>query len=534
MTAPKFAGEPVPAHISEPPAGITVEQAQGIYWHARRSREETDLGNAERIVIDHRHTLRHAHGVGWLAWDGARWQRDTDGEAARRAKDTIRRIATEASQLREGADPGPDDTHQTVDKRATRRFAHYSRSQQRNRLEAALALAATEPELSISADQLDADPFTLNVANGTIDLRTGAIGPHTPDHLLTRICPAAYDPDATSHRWTRFLHDLTGGDQATISYLQRAVGYTLTGDTGAECLFFAHGPAATGKTTFLEAIKAALGDYSATAAFQTLTMRRGHGPSGDLARLVGVRMVACSEVGRGAAFNAEIVKTLTGGDTIVAAFKYRDEFEYKPQFKLWLAANDRPTLDSDDDALRRRIRLIPFTQVVPEDHRDPKLKRALTNDRTELAAIIAWAVEGCLAWQRDGLREPETVTTATDAYFADNDPLADWLEDCCTLDLNGKATRADVRRSYEHHCRLHGTDPISPHDLARALRARGIRDGKSNGHRIWHGIRTLPLRVTGTPRDTPSQNSSHTRPREANFSNQLPLNDPVTLPGDAA
>jgi len=279
------------------------------------------------------------------------------------------------------------------------------------------------------------------------------------------------------------------------AFLQRAVGYTLTGSTAEEVLFFAHGPAATGKSTFLEALKATLGEYARTADFEAFLARRGDGGvRSDLARLAGARLVLGVEVEDGKRLAEGLLKQLTGGDTVTARFMYQDFFEYRPAFKLWLGANHRPRVSASDEAIWRRIIQVPFLEVVPPDRRDPALKRALTTDPDARSAILAWAVQGCFAWHRDGLNVPASVVDYTAEYRAENDPLAIWLDDTCELRPDATATAAELRKSYEDWAGREGDRPIGSRKFADALKARGCHnnDRGTGGVRIWRGICLTP------------------------------------------
>lgn len=436
----------------------------------------TDQGNAERLTAEHGHDLRYVSGIGWHAFDGRRWRRDTDGEPIRRAKAVARGMLTEAG--------GIDD-----DRERKAHVAHALRSESEQKLRAAVTLASTEAGIVAQAHELDADTLLFNVENGTLDLRTGRLREHRRADLLTKLAPAAYHGDATSPTWARFLHDLTGGDHDQERFLQRAVGYTLTGNTDEEVLFFAHGPAATGKSTFLEALKGTLGDYGTTADFDAFLARRGDGGvRSDIARLAGARLVIGVEVDDGKRLAEGLLKQLTGGDTVTARFMYRDYFEYRPQFKLWLAANHRPRVSAEDEAIWRRIVQIPFRHVVPAAERDPALKRELTTDPAARAAILSWALEGCLAWQRNGLAVPAVVRDYTAEYRAENDPLGDWLASHCHFEATAVTSAGALRESYTTWAEANGERPVSAKAIAAALSARGCQLARQARIRTWRGI----------------------------------------------
>lgn len=376
----------------------------------------TDLGNGERLVHDHGRDLHFVPSWGkWLIFDGERWAKDETREIERRAKSTIRRIWDDVKEL--------DDK---VEKRELTAWALQSESN--GKLRAMIERAAAEPGVAISPDALDSDPWLLNVANGTIDLRTGKLEHHNRKDLCTHRVPVKYDPEARCDRWERFISRAMDGNEAKIRFLQRAVGYSLTADTGERCLFFLHGEGANGKTTFLEVLRALTGDYSAQADFTTFLERKGDGPRNDIARLFGARVVTSSEVGEGKRLNESLVKTLTGNDVVAARFLFAETFEFRPQFKMWLAANHKPVIRGQDPAIWQRVKLVPFTVSIPESERDPNLYASLM---AELPGILAWAVAGCLMWQKEKLNAPEEVTLATEKYRRESDTLGSFIEDCC-------------------------------------------------------------------------------------------------------
>lgn len=437
----------------------------------------TDQGNAERLVHEHGQDLRYVPGIGWHAWDGRRWRRDEDGEPLRRMKATVRGMYADAGGLEDESE-----------RKAAAKWAATSESEPH--LRAAVSLAQSEREVIARVEDLDAHPYLLCVENGTVDLRTGELREHRREDLLTKLAPVVYRPEATSPAWARFLADLTGGEEDLERFLARAVGYTLTGDTGEEVLFFPHGPAATGKSTFLEALKRTLGDYAATADFEAFLARPANGGArSDIARLAGARMVLGVEVEDGKRLAEGLIKQLTGGDTVTARFMYRDLFEFRPAFKLWLAANHRPKVGADDEAIWRRILQIPFTRVVPPGRRDPALKRMLTTDPDARSAILAWALCGCRDWQRDGLAVPAAVRDYTAEYRRENDPLAEWLDACCQLDAGASSTAAALRSSYETWATDNGEKPVGTRKFADALRGHGCTARRgTGGARNWDGI----------------------------------------------
>ncbi len=443
-----------------------------------RHRNLTDLGNAERLADQQAADLRFCEARGWMVFDARRW-RHNEPEAMRRAKATVRGIYAEAAHVED------DDERKRL-------VAHARASEGLARLEAMLRLARSERPFEIVQGAFDADPLLLNVLNGTIDLRTGELRPHRREDLLTKLVTVAYDPTARCDAWERFLRDTTGGNEELIGFLRRAVGYSLTGLTSEEKLFFVHGPAASGKSSFVEGIKTMMGDYARAADFESFLARRdaSGAPRNDLAALAGARFVPSIEVDDGRRLAAGLVKQLTGGDTIAARFLYKETFEFLPSFKLWLVANDAPRVSDADSGMWRRILRVPFVHEVPPDRRDPKLKTLLKDPTRGGAAILAWAVRGCLEWQERGLDPPALVTTATEDYRRSQDPLRDFVDERCRLDPTLWTRTAELRAAYERWCAETGElHPLGRRSLAERLTRLGAAaDKTTGGMRIWRGV----------------------------------------------
>jgi putative DNA primase/helicase len=341
----------------------------------------------------------------------------------------------------------------------------------------------------VPAEKLDDEPWLVNVQNGTIDLRTGELRKHCREDLQTRLANVVYKPGARSELWDKFLRDTTGGDQEYAAFLQRAVGYSLTGHTFEEVLFFGYGPTATGKSSMIEALKGVFGEYAVTADFETFLKRRGDaGIRNDVARLAGARFVVSVEVDDGKHLAEGLIKLLTGGDVVVARYLFKESFEFRPRLKLWLVANERPRVSADDDAVWRRVLHLPFTHVVPEAERDERVKIELRTNPEVQTAILAWASEGCRQWQKIGLAVPERVRDYTAEYRAENDPLRDWLTDCCHLDPLQWTSTAALRASYTAWCETNGEKSVSQKRFGSLLTARGCESEKASGARGWRGI----------------------------------------------
>lgn len=276
-----------------------------------------------------------------------------------------------------------------------------------------VVVSLSRPDLAILPATLDAHTWWLNVDNGTLDLRNGTLRPHERRDYLTQLCPVAYDPAAKCPTWLQFLETILGRDGDLVVYVQRLVGYCLTGSTREHVLPFLYGVGANGKSTFIGTLLAMLGsDYAIKAPSDLLLAKQDTHPT-ERADLFGKRLVACVEVEDGRRLAESLVKELTGGDRVRARRMREDFWEFPATHKIWLAANHKPTVRGIDLGIWRRIKLLPFTVVIPDDQQDKDLPVKLLD---ELPGILAWAVEGCRQWLVDGLREPACVRSATGDY----------------------------------------------------------------------------------------------------------------------
>ena len=370
---------------------------------------------------------------------------------------------------------------------------HARSSEARNRIDNMLELGKSEPGIPITVDELDDDPWAFNCTNGALDLQTGQLREHRREDLITKLAPVAYDPTAECPQFLAFLEQIMDGNQDLIRFLQRAIGYSLTGLTREQVLFLLYGLGANGKSTLLEALAMLLGDYAQQADFATFLVRRNEGPRNDIARLRGARFVSATEAESGARMSEVLVKQLTGGDTVTARFLHQEFFDFKPEFKLWLAANHKPVIRGTDNAMWRRIKLIPFAVTIPESEQDKNLPAKL---QAELSGILAWAVRGCLEWQEHGLGEPEAVKAATGEYREEMDVLGDFLAECCILELGATAKATELYRNYKSWCEQNGIRELSQRVFGSGLTERGVeRQRKTDG---WYrlGIGLLAQNMT--------------------------------------
>jgi putative DNA primase/helicase len=419
----------------------------------------TDLGNAFRFVARHGEDARYVPDFRkWLTWDGQRWLFDEDGEAVRRAKETALSVYAEAAAERDEAR-----------RKATARWA--AESEAEKRLKAMVELAKTEPGIPVRPNELDADPLLLGVANGVLDLRTGALREPRREDLITKRAPVEFLPGAACPTWLRFLDRVFAGQADLIGFMQRAVGYSLAGHTSEQCFFLLYGTGANGKSTLLGALDALLGDYAMTAPAATFMEKDRGGANNDIARLRGARLVSAIETEDGQRLAESLVKQVTGQDTVTARFLYAEFFEFAPAFKLWLAVNHKPTIKGDDYAIWRRIRLVPFTVRIPDEEKDGALPTRL---RAELPGILNWALEGCRLWQESGLAAPEAVTAATAEYRADMDVMQQFFDECCSLSLTGSVGASTLYAAYKRWSEGNTGWSMSQTRFGRTLKERGF------------------------------------------------------------
>lgn len=388
---------------------------QGEY--SQRLYSLDDMGNAQRFIDLFGEDARYNYTAKkWLCWNGKYWRPDEDGEAERMTDIAVESMKREA------------EYYETQDEEAVKAFAKHMKSSRSNKSKGNM-LREAQHRLPIMPHELDSHPFAFNTPSGIVSLKNGKILPHERKYFITKIAGTEIADTADCTIWERFLNDIFGGDADLIRYIQKAVGYSLTGSISEQCMFILLGDGHNGKSTFLEAIRGILGDYCSNMQAETIMMKSfAGGINSDIARLNKARMVTSSEPNEGVRLNEGLIKQITGGDAVTARKLFENEFEFRPEFKLWLAANHKPIVRGTDTGIWRRLHVIPFNVRIPPEKADKGLEGKL---RMEYPAILKWAVEGCILWQTEGLQMPKAVLDMVKEYRREMDVISAFVEEKC-------------------------------------------------------------------------------------------------------
>jgi putative DNA primase/helicase len=413
-----------------------------------------DDGLALELGREWGNTARHVALWGrWLFWNGSRWEPDERLLHMTKTREFLRR-------------------KEIGDARVVARV---------------IGLARSNPEQASSAKDWDADPWKLNTLGGIVDLKTGELRPSDPLAYCTKSTTVAPAPAGTpTPLWDAFLSRIFRHDPELIPFMQRVLGYGLTGHTNEHVLVFAWGQGANGKGTLFNTASRIVGDYAAVAPADMLLVTHTDRHPADMAMLRGARLVTAQELAPGRAWDEPKLKSLTGGDPITARFMRQDFFTYDPQFTLIVAGNHKPSFKGVDEAIRRRVNLVPFLQNIPAEERDKDLPEKLM---TEAAAILRWMIEGCLAWQKEGLNPPQSVREASEDYLSAEDVLGQWLEERCVVSRAIEGTGSSVLYSdWRQWCERGGLPAGSSKAFSQTLSERGFNREHSRKGKIFKGI----------------------------------------------
>ncbi|KNY24826.1 phage/plasmid primase, P4 family [Pseudobacteroides cellulosolvens] len=441
-----------------------------------------DMWNAERLASKYGKILKYNNNMGWLIWKGKYWEED------RQAR--IRILADEAIK----------DLYQFQDQ-VIRKYGFESKqnksfydwlckSRNTGRKDNMIKETQNWEGICMLPEKFNSNIWLLNCRNGTVDLKTGRIYAHSKDDLITKMIDINYDSKAKAPTWDKFMDRIFDGNKALISFLQRSIGYSLTGSIKEQCIFILHGVGKNGKSTFLDTIRAMIGGgYSKNANSSVFMKSQGQQNLEEVARLQGARFVTTTEPEEGEKLAESFIKQATGGEPLTARHLYKSSFEYVPEFKVWMGTNHKPKISGSDLGIWRRIRLVPFSVIIPEEERDPDLVDKLKN---ELPGILNWAIEGCRLWQESGLKEPKEVLAATSEYRGEMDSLQVFLDEC-TEKVEGKTTKSgELYTVYEKWCTINGEYQLSSTKFSLKLKERGINKGRTRTMRTWEDIQLSP------------------------------------------
>lgn len=407
------------------------------------------------------HNLKYDPSCGWLRWDGRRWVKVLDVQAFGYVRDVLREISQSNSL--------------TLSRKESMLSART--------VAAVLTLAKSDKRHLVKSEDFDRDPFLLNTIGGTFNLKTGEMHPHSRENFISKMTNVS--PGGPCPIWNQFLDRVTSGNLDLKSYLKRLIGYSLTGNVSEQILAFLHGFGANGKTTLISILQSFLGDYATTVPIEILTEHHNEPHPTGLAKLAGVRLAIASEVSEGARWNETRLKMLTGGDTITARYMRQDYFDFRPILKLFICGNHKPSFRSIDESIIRRLHLVPFGVTIPPEERDPRLKEKL---ESELGGILLWAIEGCLEWQKIGLRPPSCVTLETHEYLSSEDSVQQWIDSDCIVGATLMVGSSRAYASFKRFKETTGEGVPSQKRFIQQLKSKGFMSDKSNKARFIVGL----------------------------------------------
>jgi len=439
----------------------------------------TDLGNAQRLKDMYGGEFRFCHPTNtWLVWDNTRWNTDKEAYLEQTAaRGIIQQIYKEAVNVSD-----------FEKKKEFIKFALKCESAQKIR--SMLELAKSEPGIPILPEALDKDTMLFNVQNGTVDLRTGTLRPHTKTDFISKISPVVYDPDARCPRWIKFLDETFDKKKDLIEYMQRKSGYILTGETSEEDLDQLYGTGDNGKSKYVNQISHVMGEYQVKANIETIqaTSNRttANAASSDVARLKGARLVTVSEPERGTLLNEQRVKDWTGRDPITARHLYQEPITFLPEFKLWIYTNYKLRIKGTDNGIWRRVKLVPYEVTVAEELKDTHLDRKLL---AESSGILNWMIAGCLKWQKDGLKVPTEILEATQEYREEQDYLAEFFSQCCEIGKTFDCQFAEIYYIYKIYCRINDMPAQGTRSFADTLGSKKFKKVPKEKGKFYLGFK---------------------------------------------
>lgn len=459
--------------------------------HEQKHYALTEMGNAERLFAAHGEDIRYCKAFGFCVWESGHWRGDGELTVRRWAKKTIRAMYAEAAGLAQqasGTDGSEESKALAAESMELLKWAR--KSETARMIDAMLSLIRDTCEVDTSI--FDAKPMLFNARNGTIDLTTGALRPHSRDDYLMQCAPTDCDPMALCPTFARFVEQIMCNREDLVMYLQRALGYSLSGSVKEQVWHLLIGEGENGKSTLVETVAYVLGEYAGMLEPESVTVggrsTDPNAPSPAIASLKGKRFVKVTETEEGARIAPARIKRLSGADELSGRHLNRNLFSFMPSFKLWLYTNHRPQVRETKHAFWRRVRYIPFDfnlRELPPEAKDAELPDKL---RAEAPGILAWLVRGCLAWQSEGLKPPKEVMEATESYKRDSDLLQTFLDEHVVLVAQGSVPAKAIYERYTTWCEEYGEHPMSQRRLGEALAERGFERKHWGTGWIWLGM----------------------------------------------
>jgi putative DNA primase/helicase len=433
----------------------------------------TDATNAARLVKEHGRDIRYnAAWKKWVVWDVNHWQMDDGALIHEKGLEMVRGIYDEMLK-----------TSDYRDRIEIEKYAILSESVRRR--EAFVKAASWIKALNITSEDLDKNPWLLNVKNGTIDMSTGEFREHRQEDMITKIANVSYDPAADCPLWKTFIREIMDYDTELIDFLHVAAGWSITGDTSEQVMFILFVSGANGKRTFLNTIQHLLGDYAIATATETFMKHNGDQNTNDIARLRGTRFVTTTEAEQGRRLSEPLIKQITGNDSMTARFLYGEFFNFMPTFKIFMATNHKPTIKGTDFGIWRRIRLIPFTTRIPEEKQDKHLEEKL---RLEASGILNWLLEGTVRWRKEGLITPAVILHATDEYRGEMDVIGNFIKECCTQTAGVNIRVRELFKAYQDWCDDNNEHACSERFFSLRLKEMGFAQSRTADARFWAGV----------------------------------------------
>jgi putative DNA primase/helicase len=437
----------------------------------------TDTTNAMRLVKKHGRDIRYnAAWKKWLVWNGKFWEIDEGGVLIHeKGLEMVRNIYDELVRTADYRERIEIEKAAIMSESVRRRKAF---------VEAATWIKA----LRIKSEEMDVNPWLLNVKNGTIDLSSGEFREHLQENLITKIANVEYDPKADCPMWKKFIREIMNYKADIIKFLQTAAGWSLSGDISEQTMFILYGTGANGKSTFLNTIMYLLGDYATSTFTETFLKKSGDGNTNDVARLRGTRFVATTEVEQGRRLSEPLIKKITGNDMMTARFLYGEFFNFAPTFKIFMATNHKPVVKGTDHGIWRRLKLIPFTVRITEDKQDKHLEYKL---REEASGIFNWLLEGAAIWNKEKLITPKAVSFATDEYRGEMDVIGNFINERCIQKKEYKVNIRKLYKAYSDWCVENNEHPVSERFLTLRFKEIGFTQCRSSHERFWVGVGLL-------------------------------------------